>query len=59
MDKAYIILYWDSCDGFKRKIVRTYNNWYQVVSDITSQLSIAESQIISITLDTNVPIEEF
>ena len=56
--KKYIVLYWDNIDGFKRRIVRTYDNWSIVVSTIVCRLCIMESQIISISLDTNVPIEE-
>ena len=58
MENKYVVLYFDTYSGFKRKVVRSYDSWNMVVNTITSRLSIAESQIISISLDTNVPIEE-
>lgn len=58
MENKFIVLYWDNFNGFKRRVVRSTGSWGDIVAKATSQLCIMDNQIISISLDTNVPIEE-
>jgi len=53
----YYIIVWKDYNGFHKKRIQSYADWYSIVNDIINT-GIAASDIMSISLDTNPPLED-
>lgn len=57
MQFRYMVVYRDYSGHFIKKIVESYSDWFSCVIDITGSLNITVNDIVSISLDTNPPVE--
>jgi len=53
----YYIIVWKDYNGFHKKRIQSYADWYSIVNDVINT-GIAASDIMSISLDTNPPLED-
>ena len=58
MNYYYIVVYREYSGRFIKKKVTSYSDWVNCINDITSQLGINITDLISVAVDTNPPAED-
>jgi hypothetical protein len=54
----YYLVVWKDYNGFHKKRIQSYSNWYNIVNDLATNGIGNMDEVVSISLDTNPPIEE-